>query len=117
MQNSIRLTGLNACVNILCLGLNDLYERFGFSVLGFTLDCTKNKELKWSENILPKTKKRQQKEKIREKRKYGSEKKLKRAEKRPFQKNKKTSSSPKEQSSYKVPTSNTFIILYPQGNV
>lgn len=29
----------------------------GFSVLGFTLDCTKNKDLKWSENILPKTKK------------------------------------------------------------
>lgn len=113
MQNSIRLTGLNACVNILCLGLNDLYERFGFSVLGFTLDCTKNKELKWSENILPKTKKRQQKEKIREKRKYGSEKNSKELKKDHFKKTKKLPLPLKS----KVPTSNTFIILYPQGNV
>lgn len=35
-------TDLNAHVYILCLG--------------FTLDCTKNKELKWSQTILPKKK-------------------------------------------------------------
>lgn len=64
-----------------------------------------------------KNKKKTTKRKNKRKKEIWQWKKLKRAEKRPFQKNKKTSSSPKEQSSYKVPTSNTFIILYPQGNV
>lgn len=37
--------------------------KVGFSVFGFALDCTKNKELKWSEMKLPRRKEKKKKSK------------------------------------------------------
>lgn len=38
--------------------------KVGFSVFGFALDCTKNKELKWSENETAKKKRKEKKKNL-----------------------------------------------------
>lgn len=55
------------CVNILCLGLNDLYESLAYQFLALLWIVQKNKELKWSEKSCQKQKKR---EKNNKKKKY-----------------------------------------------
>lgn len=38
--------------------------KVGFSVFGFALDCTKNKELKWSKNETAKKKRKEKKKNL-----------------------------------------------------
>lgn len=103
LTRRITLTG----VNILFLDFNDLYERFGF----FFWTVPKNKELKWSENILPKqAKKNKQKKEWKErKKKSGSENKNSQNEflKKTISKNnpKKLPLLLKNKHSYKLPSS------------
>lgn len=71
------------------MDLNDLYESLASQFLALLWIVQKNKELKWSENILPKTKEKKNKKKKQKKKNMAVKKKTPKGAQKTISKKKK----------------------------